>query len=112
MFVGAGSSYVDADSGRTDTGQHLAQDHQAIGRSGPEQPLVELIRFHEGSVPGQQRLSGKFHAPAVVDLEQLDLDNVTLFDHVLGLLGAAMLELADVEQALDPREDLHESTER
>ena len=41
--------------------------------------------------------------PALVDLEQLDLHDVALLDHVLGLLGAAVLQLADVQQPLDAR---------
>src|SRR3954452_15435361 len=61
---------------------------------------------------GQQRLSGQLHAAPLVDLEQLDLDDVALLDHVLGLLGAPVLELADVEQPLDPGKDLDERPER
>src|ERR687887_2121570 len=61
-----------------------------------------------GLLLGQERLPGELHAPAVVHLEQLDLDDVALLDHVLGLLGAAVLELADVQQPLDPGQDLNE----
>jgi hypothetical protein len=55
--------------------------------------MVEKNRIHEGSVLGEQRLPGQLHASALVHLEQLDLDDVALLDDVLGLLGAAVLEL-------------------
>src|SRR5712691_9108526 len=61
---------------------------------------------------GQERLPGELHASAIVHLEQLDLNDVTLLDHVLGLLGASVLQLADVEQPLDPGQDLDERPER
>src|SRR3954449_4776968 len=61
---------------------------------------------------GDQRLPGQLHAAAVVYLEQLHLDDIALLDDGLGLLGAAVLQLADVEQALDTRQDLDERAER
>src|SRR5262245_30303021 len=61
---------------------------------------------------GEKRLPGKLHAAAIVHFEQFDLHNVALLDDILGLLGAAVLELADVEQALDAGDDLHKGTER
>src|SRR5690349_18648756 len=60
---------------------------------------------------GDQGLPGKLHATPFVHLEQFDLDDVALLHDILGLLGAAVLELADVEQALDPRNDLDERAE-
>src|SRR5712691_440119 len=65
-----------------------------------------------GLLLGQQRLPGELHASAVVHLEQLDLDDVALLDHILGLLSAPVLQLADVEQTLDPGQDLDERAER
>src|SRR5574341_284211 len=56
----------------------------------------------------EQRLPGEPHAAALVDLEQLDPDRVALLDHVLGPLGAAVLQLRDVQQAFDAGEDLDE----
>ena len=50
--------------------------------------------------------------PALVDLEQLDLHEVALLDDVLGLLGAAVLQLGDVQQPLGARHDLDERAER
>src|SRR5690606_3020909 len=61
---------------------------------------------------GQQCLPGELHAAALVHLEQLDLDDVTLLDDIFGLLGAAVLQLADVQQPLDARQDLDERAER
>src|SRR5690606_35303187 len=61
---------------------------------------------------GEQRLPGELHAAALVHLEQLDLDDVTFLDDIFGLLGAAVLQLADVQQPLDARQDLHERAER
>ena len=61
---------------------------------------------------GSSAFRDSFIRPAVVHLEQLDLHDVALLDHVLGLLGATMLQLADVQQALDPRDDLDERAER
>src|SRR6266496_6030653 len=60
---------------------------------------------------GQERLPGELHASTIVHLQQLDLDDVALLDHILGLLGASVLQLADVEQALDPGQDLDERPE-
>src|SRR5262245_47193406 len=60
---------------------------------------------------GEKRLPGKLHAAAIVHFEQLDLHDVALLDDILGLLGAAVLELANVEQSLDARDDFHESAE-
>src|SRR5882724_1118747 len=62
-------------------------------------------------VPGQQRLPGELHSAAVVYLEQFDLNDVTLLDHVLGLLGAAVLQLADVEQPFYAGQDFDEGPE-
>src|SRR5574341_2061112 len=59
----------------------------------------------------EQRLPGEPHAAALVDLEQLDPDRVALLDHVLGPLGAAVLQLRDVQQAFDAGEDLDEGAE-
>src|ERR1700694_99897 len=60
----------------------------------------------------EQRFPRQPHPAALVHLEQLDLQMVTLLDHVLGLLGAAVLQLGDVEQALHSRDDLPERAER
>src|ERR687892_1723561 len=62
-----------------------------------------------GLIPGQQRLPGQLHSAAVVHLEQFDLDDVTLLDDILSLLGASVLQLADVKQSFDSGEYLHES---
>ena len=48
----------------------------------------------------QQRLHRQPQASALVAIEELDLHAVALLDHVLGLLGAAVLQLGDVEQRL------------
>src|SRR3954471_16261445 len=60
---------------------------------------------------GDERLPGQLHAAAVIHLEQLHLDDVTLLDHVFGLLGAAVLQLADVQKPFDTRQYLHERAE-
>src|SRR5919107_772588 len=65
-----------------------------------------------GLILGQERFPGELHTAALVHLEQLDLDDVALLDHVLGLLGAAVLQLADMEQPFDAGEDFHEGAER
>ena len=102
-LVGAGRAHVDADRRRADARQLLGEDDQSVRRGGAEEPVVELNRFHDGLLLGQQRLPGELHAAALVHLEQLDLHDVALLDHVLGLLGAAVLQLADVEQTFDAR---------
>src|SRR5262249_52319675 len=59
-----------------------------------------------------ERFPGEPHPAALVHLEQLHLQVVALLDDVFGLLGAAMLQLGDVEQALDAGDDLDEGPER
>src|SRR5687767_13259358 len=61
-----------------------------------------------GSLLRDQGLPGQLHAAALIDLEELDLHDVALLHDVLGLLHAAMLQLADVEEPLDARHDLDE----
>ena len=90
----------------------FGQDHEARRRVGAPEPRVQEDRVHGAYSLGMQRLPGKLHAAALVHLEQLDLDDVALLHDILGLLGAAVLQLADVEQALDARNDLHEGAER
>src|SRR5712671_5287316 len=58
-----------------------------------------------------QSLPGQLHAAALIHLEQLDAHVVAPLDHVFGLLGAAVLQLGDVEQPLDARGDLDERPE-
>src|SRR5690242_14178556 len=111
-LVRAGGADVNTDRGGADTREPLAKHHQAVPGGGAEQPLVEANRFHEELVPGQQRLPRQLHSAAVVDLQQFDLDDVALLDHILGLFGAAVLKLADVQQALDSGQDLDEGAER
>src|SRR5882672_8100565 len=60
----------------------------------------------------EQRLPGQLHAAALVHLEQLDPHVVAPLDDILGFFGAAVLQLGDVEQALDARGDLDERPER
>src|SRR5437899_639850 len=60
----------------------------------------------------QQRLPGQPHAAALIDLEQLDAHVVALLHDVLGALGAAVLQLGDVQQPLDAGKDLDEGAER
>ena len=102
-LVRAGGAHVDPDGRRADARQPFGEDDQPVRRRGAEQPFVEANRVHDGLLLREQRLPGELHAAAVVHLEQLDLDDVALLDHVLGLLGAAVLQLADVEQPLDAR---------
>src|SRR5919201_5059650 len=64
-------------------------------------PSSRRTVFNAELLLGQERLPGELHAAAVVHLEQLDLDDVALLDHILGLLGAAVLQLADMQQPLD-----------
>src|SRR5207249_3154091 len=47
-----------------------------------------------------------------VHLEQLHLEMIALLDDVLRLFGATMLQLGDVEQPFDPRDDLDERAKR
>src|SRR3954470_14269472 len=63
-------------------------------------------------VSRQQRLPGELHSAAVIHLQQLHLNDVALLDDILGLLGAAVLQLADVKQALNSGQDLDERAER
>src|SRR6185369_10481273 len=59
----------------------------------------------------EERLPRQPHSALLINLQQLHFDDVALLDHVLGLLGATLLNLADVQQALDPRHDFHERAE-
>ena len=110
-LVSARGAHVDPDGRRAHARQPFAEDDQAVRRRGPEEPLVETIPFPRRLLLREQRLPGQLHPAALVHLEQLDLDDVALLDDVFGLLGAAVLQLADVEQALDARQDLDEGAE-
>jgi hypothetical protein len=57
-FVRASRADVNTDRCRADTRQLFRKDDQPVRRCGPEQPFVESSRFHEGLLPGKQRLPG------------------------------------------------------
>src|SRR6266516_6777960 len=64
-----------------------------------------------GLVLLDQRFPRQPHATALVHLEQLHLQMVALFDDILRLFGPTVLQLGDVEQPLDSRDDLDERAE-
>src|SRR5205814_1822757 len=60
----------------------------------------------------RQRLHRETQTTALVAIEQLDRDAITLLHDILGLLGASVLELGDVDEAFGAGHDLDKRAER
>src|SRR5215218_5148192 len=54
---------------------------------------------------GERRLAREPQPPLLVDGQKLDVRHVALLHHVLRLLGAAVLQLGDVDEPLGARHD-------
>src|SRR6185436_17033018 len=59
-----------------------------------------------------ERFPGEPHPAPFVHLELLHLEVVARLHHDFGLLGAAVLQLRNVQQSLDAGDDFHERPER
>src|SRR5438105_872479 len=61
---------------------------------------------------GHQRLARESHFSTLVALDELHAHAIAFLDDILGLLGASVLHLGDVQQSLRARHDLDERAER
>src|SRR6185437_1753492 len=74
--------------------------------------LAAGFRLRHAFGPRQQRLHREAQPSTLVAIDQLDLHAIALLHDVLGLLGALVTHLGDVDQAFGTRHDLDERAER
>ena len=87
-------------------GEHLVGE--------PERGRLALLAGHRlDGHPVLDALEREREAPAIgVDLEDPDVDLVSLRDHLARILDVVLRELGDVDEPLDARQDLDEGAER